>query len=185
MLIEHALAICFHCFPWIFLLYFVWYASSWKNISVIFFSVWSFHFLFYSTMWFDILWCFHLIYCVHQILSCTFSLTVGPSCSLFVFIFLSTSFFLFPAPLSDCMVSWYQVQKHYSDNLIYFLFLSLSQGDVLFQMAEVHRQIQMQLEDMVSIINLMKIILPHRLTFSHYIFSQHDWINQAVSKRLH
>lgn len=54
------------------------------------------------------------------------------------------------------------------------LSLSVSQGDVLFQMAEVHRQIQMQLEDMVSIINVMKIILPHRLTFSHYIFSQHD-----------
>jgi len=49
--------------------------------------------------------------------------------------------------------------------------LSLSQGDVLFQMAEVHRQIQMQLEDMVSIINVMKIVLPHWLTFSHYIFS--------------
>uniref|UniRef100_A0A671N455 Brain-specific angiogenesis inhibitor 1-associated protein 2-like n=1 Tax=Sinocyclocheilus anshuiensis TaxID=1608454 RepID=A0A671N455_9TELE len=32
-------------------------------------------------------------------------------------------------------------------------------GDVLFQMAEVHRQIQMQLEDMVSIVNLMKIVL--------------------------
>lgn len=57
------------------------------------------------------------------------------------------------------------------------LSVSLCEGDVLFQMAEVHRQIQVQLEEMVGILSLNGfcvcdfyfIFLNNDLLYSNYI----------------